>query len=221
MIVILKIQATKGGTEVIMPRALIVLDPGHGQYNNKHTTKNGFYEGTQNFILANFLRDELINKNFDVLVTRKNVEDNPSLSERGELAGKSGAAMFLSLHSNAPGTSSTPDIYPTIRGVETYYSITDEEKNKEIAKLLNNAVAKTMNSPNRGIKTRRHPDDEKLDFYGVIRASATSGCKQAFLIEHGFHTNPEDSAFLQDNNCLALLAKAEANIISQVFGGAQ
>ncbi len=202
-----------------MSKGLIVLDPGHGQYNNKHTTKDGFYEGTQNFILACFLRDELTERGFEVIVTRKNIEDNPSLPERGELAGKLGAIMFLSLHSNAPGTAATPETYPTIRGVETYYSITDEDKNAKIAKLLNDAVVKIMNSPDRGIKTRRHPDDENLDFYGVIRAGATSGCKQAFLIEHGFHTNPEDSAFLQDNNCLAALAKAEADVIYQVFGG--
>ena len=201
-----------------MSKGFIVLDPGHGEFNNKHTTKDGFYEGTQNFILASFLRDELISRGFSVEMTRKNVEDNPSLAERGELAGKMGALMFISIHSNAPGTSSSPEVYPTVRGVETYYSISDEEKNAKIARQLNDAVVKTMNSLDRGIKTRRYPDNENLDFYGVIRAAAASGCKQAFLIEHGFHTNPEDSAFLQDSNCLALLAKSEAEVIDKVFG---
>ena len=35
-----------------MKKGLIVLDPGHGQYANAHTTKEGYYEGTQNYILA-------------------------------------------------------------------------------------------------------------------------------------------------------------------------
>ena len=125
--------------------------------------------------------------------------------------------MFLSVHSNAPGTSATPERYPRIRGAETYYSVTDEENNARIASLLNAAVVKTMQTEDRGIKTRRHPDDENLDYYSVIRNAALSGCRQAFLIEHGFHTNPEDSAFLQDSNCLKRLAKAEAEAIDKAF----
>ena len=54
--------------------------------------------------------------------------------------------------------------------------------------------------------------------YGVIRAAAQSGCHAAFLIEHGFHTNPEDSAFLQDEQCLTRLAAAEADVIARIFG---
>lgn len=49
-----------------MPRALIVLDPVHGQYNNKHTTKDGFYEGTQNTVIAKFLCNKPIKKETDI-----------------------------------------------------------------------------------------------------------------------------------------------------------
>ena len=198
-------------------RGPVVLDPGHGQFGNPHTTKEGFYEGTQNFILASFLKKELEARGFEVLMTRNRVEDNPELAERGELAGKSGAALFLSIHSNAPSSSIGPEKYPLVRGVETYYSVSDIEGNAPIAKALNDAVVKTMNSTDRGIKTRRYPDNDSLDYYGVIRASAGSGCKRAFLVEHGFHTNPEDSAFLQSEECLARLAAAEAEVIDRFF----
>ncbi len=200
-----------------MSRGIIVLDPGHGQFGNPHTTKEGFYEGTQNFILASFLKEELEKRGFEILMTRNKVEDNPELAERGELAGKNGAIMFLSIHSNAPSSSIGPEKYPLVRGVETYYSVSDLEGNAPIARALNDAVVKTMNSTDRGIKTRRYPDDESLDYYGVIRAAAGSGCKRAFLIEHGFHTNPEDSAFLQDTQSLARLAAAEAEVIDRLF----
>ncbi|MBO7375740.1 MAG: N-acetylmuramoyl-L-alanine amidase [Clostridia bacterium] len=200
-----------------MSRGIIVLDPGHGQFGNPHTTKEGFYEGTQNFILASFLKEELEKRGFEILMTRNRVEDNPELAERGELAGKNGAVLFLSIHSNAPSSSIGPEKYPLVRGVETYYSVSDLEGNAPIARALNDAVVKTMNSTDRGIKTRRYPDNESLDYYGVIRAAAGSGCKRAFLIEHGFHTNPEDSAFLQDTGCLAKLAAAEAEVIDSLF----
>lgn len=198
-------------------RGIIVLDPGHGEFGNPHTTKEGFYEGTQNFILAGFLRDELEKRGFEPVMTRKKLSDCPELAERGELAGKLGAILFISIHSNAPGGDPLSERYPTIRGAETYYSITDPEENAKLARALNDAVVKTMGTLDRGIKTRRYPDNEDLDYYGVIRTSATSGCKRALLIEHGFHTNPEDSAFLQDSGCLKKLAEVEAEVIDAYF----
>jgi N-acetylmuramoyl-L-alanine amidase len=200
-----------------MSKGLIILDPGHGQFGNPHPTREGYFEGTQNYVLAGFLRDELVRRGFDVKVTREKVEDNPSLEERGRMAGDNGALMFLSLHSNAPGTSATPERYPRIRGAETYYSISDESRNIPIARALNDAVVKVMNTEDRGIHTRRLPDNPDLDYYGVIRNSALSGCRQAFLVEHGFHTNPEDSAFLQSSESLAKLAAAEAEVIDSIF----
>ena len=104
-----------------MSKGLIILDPGHGRTGNPHTTRKGFYEGTQNFILAGFLRDELQSRGFDVKVTRETLDDDPELTERGGMAGRLGAVMFLSLHSNAPGTAAGPDRYPRIRGAETFY----------------------------------------------------------------------------------------------------
>ena len=198
-----------------MSKGIIVVDAGHGQFGNPHTTKEGFYEGTQNYILACFLKEELEKLGFTVLLTREKVTDDPALDARGKLAGENNAIMFLSLHSNAPGTAATPERYPRIRGAETFYSVTDEEKNARIARIMNDAVVKAMNTEDRGIKTRRHPDDENLDYYSVIRNAALSGCRQAFLIEHGFHTNPEDSAVLQDSEALKRLAKAEAEAIEK------
>lgn len=198
-------------------RGIIILDPGHGEKNNPHTTRSGFYEGTQNFRLACHLRDELTALGFKVVMTRNEVTDNPELAARGNLAGDLGAVMFLSLHSNAPGGSPDSEEYAKVRGAETYYSISDLEGNAPIARALNDAVVKAMNTEDRGIKTRRLPDDENTDYYRVIRASAASGCRRAFLVEHGFHTNPEDSAFLQDDECLARLAQAEAQVIDKYF----
>ena len=198
-------------------RGIIVLDPGHGQFGNKHTTRDGFYEGTQNFILASFLKDELEALGFEVKMTREKIEDNPELSERGSMSGKLGAVMFLSIHSNAPGGNPSDERYPKIRGAETFYSVSDCEGNAPIARALNDAVVAIVGTEDRGIKTRRYPDNESVDYYGVLRSAAASGCKRAFLIEHGFHTNPEDSAFLQDSECLAKLAKAEAEVIDRWF----
>ncbi len=212
-----------------MNRGLVVLDPGHGQYGNRHTANTGcnsgcktgcqtdYYEGTQNYLLARALETHLQARGFSVLLTRQTVEDDPSLEERGSLAGKHHAILFLSLHSNAPGPAQTPETYAAVCGVETYYSLADEKRNALLAHALNTAVATVMETADRGIKTRTYPDRPGIDYYGVLRAAAASGCACALLVEHGFHTNPHDAAFLQDTACLNRLAAAEAEVIDKFF----
>ena len=200
-----------------MSRGIIVLDAGHGQFGNPYPLLENTFEGTQNFKLAARLKACLEAKGFTVLLTRNCNEDDPSLEERGKLAGDSPADLFLSIHSNAPGAASSPAAYPAVRGSEGYYSLADEPRNAESARALNAAVVTTMNTTDRGVKTRTYPDQPGINYYGVLRHSAAYGCPTAFIIEHGFHTNPEDAAFLTNDECLQRLAEAEAEVIDRVL----
>ena len=200
-----------------MSRGIIVLDAGHGQFGNPYPLLENTYEGTQNFKLACKLKPALEERGFTVLLTRNRIEDDPSLEERGKLAGDNNAVLFLSIHSNAPGSATSPEAYHAVRGSEVYYSLADEARNAEIARALNAAVVTTMNTTDRGVKTRTYPDQPGINYYGVLRHSAAYGCKTAFIIEHGFHTNPEDAAFLSNDECLQRLAEAEAEVIDQVL----
>lgn len=192
----------------------IVLDAGHGQFGNPHTVTEGFFEGTQNFILAGYLRGELEALGYKVLLTRNDIADDPSLEERSSTAGKNGAEMFISIHSNAPPSSLSPDIYSSVRGVEVYYSLTAPE-DERFAAHLSAVLAAQMGNPDRGAHTREYPDRPGVDYYGVIRGSVSSGCKHAFIVEHGFHTNPEDSALLENDGSLRDIAKAEAAAVDE------
>ena len=200
-----------------MSRGIIVLDAGHGQFGNPYPVLENTYEGTQNFKLACKLKACLEAKGFTVLLTRNAIEDDPSLEERGRLAGDNHALMFLSLHSNAPGSATSKEAYHAVRGSEVYYSLADTARNAEIARALNAAVVATMNTTDRGVKTRSYPDQPGINYYGVLRHSAAYGCPTAFIIEHGFHTNPEDAAFLADDGCLQSLAEAEAEAIDRMI----
>ena len=200
-----------------MSRGIIVLDAGHGQFGNRYPLLENTYEGTQNFKLAAKLKAELEARGFTVLLTRNSIEDDPSLEERGKLAGDHHAVLFLSLHSNAPGSATSPEAYHAVRGSEIYYSLADEPRNAEIARALNAAVVETMGTVDRGVKTRTYPDQPGINYYGVLRHSAAYGCPTAFIIEHGFHTNPEDAAFLSRDECLQKLAEAEAEVIDRVL----
>lgn len=192
----------------------ITLDPGHGKTGNPYPPQPGYYEGTQMWKLANFLKVELEKYGFQVVTTRPNLTDDPSLSTRGSAAGKSGSSLFLSLHSNAPGSISQT----SVTGTSVYYSLLDKVKNKVISDLLGKKVAELMTHPFRGSQIRESTNSPGVDYYGVIRAAAQSGCKCAILIEHGFHTNPKDSGFLIVDSNLQKLASAEAKVIAEYFG---
>lgn len=191
----------------------VVLDAGHGKAGNPYPPQKGYYEGTQMWKLANYLKTELEAYGIEVITTRPNINDDPSLLTRGQTAGKNKCDLFLSLHSNAPASAS--DTKPT--GSVVYYSVT-EPKNKELADKLGNKVSELMGHYYRGSLTRTYESNATIDYYGVIRASAQSGCKRAFIIEHGYHTNPKDSAFLIVDDNLKKLAVAEAEIIAGYFG---
>lgn len=201
-----------------MSRGLIILDAGHGEFGNPYPVIEGAYEGTRNFVLAGYLKTALEAKGFEVKLTRNAIEDNPSLEERGRMAGDNDAILFLSLHSNAPGSATPPEKYKDIKGVLVIYSLSDEENNLPIALAFGNAVAACMDTENRGAITRTYPDQPGIDYYGVLRHSVASGCTCAFIIEHGFHTNLDDAAFLNNDACMAKLAEAEADVIDKLFG---
>lgn len=200
-----------------MSRGLIIIDAGHGKEGNPYPIMPGKFEGTQNYRLALHLDRELRARGFDTMLTRPELDDDPSLIERGRMAGDNGAILFISLHSNAPGPATLPEDYDNVRGSEVYYSVSDEARNSVLALALNDAVVRTMNTADRGAKNRRSTEDPSIDFYSVLRNSVASGCKCAVLVEHGFHTNRADAAFLTDEDCLARLACAEAEVIDNFF----
>ena len=189
----------------------VVLDPGHGKYGNPYPAASGYYEGTQMFKLATYLKAMLTKSGVTVIMTRKNVSDDPSLETRGKTAGNNGAKLFISLHSDAIGSY----VSTSAKGVTMFYSIKDTAKNKPFATKFCSEIATLLGTTNRGAQTRVGTNG---DWYGVIRNSAASGCPNAFLIEHGFHTNPTDVAKLINDDWLKKIALKECELICDFLG---
>ncbi len=198
----------------------IAIDPGHGQYGNKSPNNAAYIEGTQMWKLGRKLKTALEAYGFQVFFTRPNISDDPSLAARGGMAGNNGCNMFLSLHSNAPGRNADGTYSKTCTGSVVYYSMTRPE-NKVLADRLGKRVSELMGHYYRGSLTREYPGRSGVDYYGVIRGAAQSGCKCAMLIEHGFHTNIQDSNWLLAEANLQKLADAEAKIIAEYFDAAK
>lgn len=190
---------------------LVILDPGHGPYTNPYPAASGYYEGTQMYKLMLVLKKRLEDHGIKVITTRKQLSDDPDLTTRGATAGKNKADLFISLHSDAVG-----NYVASAKGVSAYYSIQDSATNKVLAAKISGAVSALMGTRDRGALTRI--GNGGLDYYGVIRSSANSGCRNAFLVEHGFHTSAEDVKWLISDAKLSQIAEVETRVLCEYFG---
>ncbi|MAG82634.1 hypothetical protein CMK10_00575 [Candidatus Poribacteria bacterium] len=90
----------------------IVIDPGHGSKDPGAVSSFG-KEKSVVLSLSKILRDLLINKGYDVRMTRETDRFIP-LQNRPEFANNQTADLFLSIHANANKN-------PKASGIETYY----------------------------------------------------------------------------------------------------
>lgn len=172
----------------------LVLDPGHGGGAAHNRGGLLFNEGDQNYKFALEIQKAASKyKNVTTFITRRNINDDPSLSARAKMG--NGSDLFLSVHSNASSSSAT-------RGVEMYGSV--ENKSQALAEDLTREISKKLSTPNRGVRyrdgetgriTRTKPSSGK-DYYGVLRGN---GSKEKYIIESVFHTNYQDSKVYLDN----------------------
>lgn len=195
----------------------ITLDPGHGRYDNRSPNNPLYVEGTQMWHLAVYLEKALARYGIEVVITRPNINENPTLEERGEIAGESESDLLLSLHSNAPKKSEDGTFDASVTGTVAFYPL-GAPGIKSLADTLGKKVSELMGHYHRGSFAQSYPNSPNLDYYAVIRNAVAYGCRNAIILEHGFHTNLSDSNFLLNDENLKALAEAEAKIVAEYFG---
>lgn len=187
--------------------ATIVIDPGHyGGYNPGVCP--GYYEGNTMLKLARYLGADLTAMGANVKYTRTTDYQNPSLTQRGQLA--AGADLFISLHSDASDN-------PNTRGVAVFYSV-QRPATEPFAAEIGRAVANVMGNSFNGTYARMSGTTPGVDYLGVLRSAVSVGAKNAFLVEHGYHSNYQDCLFLSNDANLRRIAAAEAEVIGRHFG---
>lgn len=212
-----------------MSKLTVVIDPGHTKNYNKGVAP-GYYEGNVVYQLAQYLKQELESgtDQVNIILTKASLAEDPVLYNRGQVAVKNNATVFLSLHSNAVEDTAK---YEKAYGVSVYRSLFLPDS-EDLGRKLSDAIVAVM-APvtgvtySRGVLTNKSAKTGK-DYYGVIRGAVSSAAstaqaangsvKHAFIIEHGFHTNSKECKFLADDNNLRKIAKAEADVIKEHFG---
>ncbi len=173
---------------------LVIVDAGHGGHDGG-AVSHGVVEKNMSLDIATRLKKELEASGLRVVMTR-NEDRFLSLDERAEMAGRNGAAAFVSVHLNTDGEGSEA------QGIETYFAETktlsarlregagggseaDEGDGAEFAKVVQHLVCSATQAENRGVKAR--------DYAVVARAACP-----AVLVECGFITSTKEVVRLKE-----------------------
>ncbi len=176
---------------------IIIVDPGHGG-KDPGASSSGAIEKQITLKVATRVKEKLEKQGAIVKMTRTG-DTYPTLTERVSFAQNNYGEMFVSVHINSAGASA--------KGTETYYSVSNNENEKEdlaLATAINNQIVKNANMTNRGVK--------RAD-YVVIKGLVMP----AVLVELGFVTNEEDRNKLTSDKYVDIFAQSIYNGIVEYY----
>ncbi|TYO95314.1 N-acetylmuramoyl-L-alanine amidase [Desulfallas thermosapovorans DSM 6562] len=153
---------------------LIILDPGHGGKDVGAIGYSGKYEKDLVFNITSQLKTALENEGYNVILTRTD-DSYVSLEERVNIADRTNAFAFISIHANSATNSA-------VEGVEVFKFYGSDPR---LAQNVLNSILRQTGQVNRKVK--------EAGFY-VIKNTLMP----AILIETGFISNPREEAFLWD-----------------------
>ena len=194
-------------------KKVIYIDPGHDYGGDMGAVRviNGvtYDETTLNIEVAEYLRTELINKGYEVIMARR-IGERPtsnnyreSLWNRINAANNANADFYISIHQNASTTTSA-------NGVEAYYSSVKPDSlndityklntSKAVAASISSGIASALSMTNRGAK-----DDEFM----VVKYTNMP----AVLVECGFISNESDAKKISNTTNQKKIASVIADSI--------
>lgn len=192
-------------------RKIICLDAGHyGKYNQSPVNK-AYWESDFSWKFHLLLKSALERRGFEVITTRSKKDIDLALEKRGKCS--KDCLLFLSIHSNA--TSDVSANYALACCLVEDNSTNIDEISVQLGKKLSDAVTELMTGKTNGGSVWRRKGDSG-DYYGVLRGAKSVGTP-AILLEHGFHTNPQNTSWLLNDSNLQLMANVEADIIADYF----
>jgi N-acetylmuramoyl-L-alanine amidase len=175
-------------------RGVLVIDPGHGG-NDVGAVGNGIYEANVVLAISLKLGRILQEMGYTVVYTRTD-NSEVELQPRVDLAQKSNADAFISIHAN-----SLEARLSDVSGIETYYA-PGASVSARLASFVHNQIINLTGAKDRGIRTAR--------FHVIRRTSMPS-----ILVETGFVTNPQESANLNNPSYQDRMAASIARGVDQ------
>lgn len=179
----------------------VCLDPGHGPGCANGSPDGTYKEDEFAMDLGNRLKKLLESQGISVVMTRDE-KGYPSTSARCAISNNAQCDAYLSLHSNAAGST-----WSDARGFEL---ITSSGPDNAPRNVLGRAILDQISAA--GVTLRDTPMYH--DGYDVLVGTNAP----AVLIEYGFHTNQQDVALLKTSAYRDKLAEATAQGVCQWLG---
>jgi N-acetylmuramoyl-L-alanine amidase len=206
-------------------KKIIVLDPGHGGYDNGAKGPDGTLEKNATLAFARVLA-EALNKTYDVVLTRTD-DYWVDLLTRTATANHLNADLFISIHTGgsflhqAGGISlyyfekaSTPPFRPDTDSMETIKRNTQHTPWSEI-QIRHQDASKTL--AELILKRINETPQFKADVQGAPLVVLEGADMPAILIEIGYITNPIDEKSLNDISSLTDIADRVKSGIDDFF----
>lgn len=172
-------------------RIVVMLDPGHGGKDPGAIGIGGLREKDVILPISQQVARRLEQQGIQTVMTRSD-DRFISLAGRVQMAKRTGADIFVSIHANAISMRR-----PDVNGLETYYFA-----NPRLAQTIHNSIMQSVNIRDRGVRRAR--------FYVLRNNSVPS-----VLVEVGFVTGAEDARQLASPAFQSQMADAIARGILQ------
>lgn len=198
-------------SEAEQQKGTIVLDPGHGGFDNGMVGESGISEKVLNLIYAQKLSAVLEARGYRVVLTRT-TEDGlydedvsnkkaQDMQRRCAVIEKEQPLLTVSIHQNSYAAD------PSVRGPQVFYyehSVEGEKLAKSIQDCMNEQLA-----------IARPRVQKSNGSYYILKRSASV----TVLAEVGFLTNPEEEALLQEEAYQEKAVQAIADGIEAYLAG--
>jgi N-acetylmuramoyl-L-alanine amidase len=183
-------------TPIPLPKKLVAIDPGHGG-EDLGSTRQRLYEKDANLAIALFLKKELEDAGYAVLMIRDTdvyVEnkDRPAAAIAAE------ADIYVSIHLNSLEADSD-----ATQGAEVWYADKRNDGSDTLAQYVIDELCKVIDTRNRGIKMSNN--------LIVLKYNEMPAC----LVECGFITSETERAKLFDPEYQQKVAKGIFNGIQK------
>ena len=204
---------------------IVCIDPGHQGRANLDTepqgpdsdimkakvsdgtrgVSSGIRESVVNLTIALQLRDELLRRGYQVVMTRTSEEVDISNKERAQLANNSGAQAFLRLHCDS-GDPSWTGTAIFCQHPHSQYNGYQYANSRRLCEILLEQMCRATGAQNRGVV-------EAYNYTGINWSKVPGG-----LIEMGFLSNAAEEQKLLDPAYQQLLVQAMADGLDIYFG---
>ncbi|MEL7566008.1 MAG: N-acetylmuramoyl-L-alanine amidase [Dehalobacterium sp.] len=180
-----------------MPKGYIVLDPGHGGEGSPGCVYGGILERDVTLEISLLIRDALVQRGYTVMMTREK-DETVTLEQRTEMANKSDADLFISIHLNAHEDDG-------VSGIETWFNPNTNTRSSALAGDVQQSIIASTKGKDRGTYS-----DASLI---LTREVLIPSC----LVEAGYLSNDEEREKMTTEAYREKIAQGITDGVEQYF----